>query len=257
VLILLPPSEGKTRPTTGAPLDLDALSFQSLTPVRELLLRTLVKLSHGNPRRAAEVLGLGPTQAGAIAVNAVLRDEPAARADQIYTGVLFSALDLPSLDDASRQRADESLAVASALFGLVRPGDRIPAYRLSGNVTLPRLGTVAGRWRVPLPRVMAEATGDGLLVDLRSGTYTALGKPPAALDDRTATMRVLHEHDGRRKVVSHFNKATKGRIVRGLLESGADPRTIDELQSVLGDLGWTVERAGTRLDVVVAEVALT
>nr|MCW2728916.1 hypothetical protein [Aeromicrobium sp.] len=257
MLILLPPSEGKTRPTAGTPLDLDALSFPVLTPVREQLLRALVKLCNGQQKRAAEVLGLGPTQADAIAINAVLTEQPAARADEIYTGVLFSALDLSSLDDASRQRADTSLAIASALFGLLRPADRIPAYRLSGTVTLPRLGTVAGRWRTPLPRVMADAVGDGLLVDLRSGTYTALGKPPAELAERTATMRVLHEHDGRRKVVSHFNKATKGRIVRGLLESGAEPRTIDELQTALADLGWTVERAGSRLDVVVAEVALT
>jgi cytoplasmic iron level regulating protein YaaA (DUF328/UPF0246 family) len=257
VLILLPPSEGKTRPAAGAPLALDALSFPALTSVRELLLRSLVRLCGGNPHRAAEVLGLGPTQAGAIAINADLMAEPTARADAIYTGVLFSALDLPTLDDASRQRADRSLAIASALFGLVRPDDHIPAYRLSGTVTLPRLGTVAGRWRAPLPRAMADAVGDGLLIDLRSGTYTALGKPPAELADRTATMRVLHEHNGQRKVVSHFNKATKGRIVRGLLEAGAEPHTIEELQSALTDLGWTVERAGTRLDVVVAEVALT
>jgi len=254
VLILLPPSEGKTRPEAGAPLDLAALSFGRLTPVREQLLRTLVKLCNGNPKRAMEVLGLGTTQADAIAINAVLPEEPTARADAIYTGVLFSELDLPSLDEASRKRADASLAIASALFGLVRPDDLIPAYRLSGNVTLPRLGTVAGRWRTPLPRVMHELAGEGLLVDLRSGTYTALGKPPAELASRTATMRVLHEHQGVRKVVSHFNKATKGRIVRGLLESGADPRTVDELQSVLADLGWTVEREAQRLDIVVAEV---
>ncbi len=67
-------------------------------------------------------------------------------------------------------------------------------------------------------------------------------------------MRVLHEVGGQRKVVSHFNKATKGRIVRGLLESGADPQTVDELQATLADLGWSVERDGTRLDVVVTEV---
>ena len=257
MLILLPPSEGKTRPTTGAPLDVEALSFPSLTPTRELLLRALVKLCRGQEKRAAEVLGLGPTQAGAITVNADLPDEPTARADEIYTGVLFSALDLSTLDEASRQRADASLAITSALFGLLRPSDRIPAYRLSGGVTLPRLGTVAARWRTPLPPVMHEATGDGLLIDLRSGTYAALGKPPVDMADRTVTMRVLHEHDGRRKVVSHFNKATKGRIVRGLLESGAEPRSIDELQSTLGDLGWTIERVGGRLDVVVAEVPAT
>ncbi|MRK02289.1 peroxide stress protein YaaA [Aeromicrobium sp. S22] len=255
MLILLPPSEGKTRPESGSPLDLETLSFPALTPVREVLLRSLVKLCNGKPEHAAEVLGLGPTQAGAIAVNAALNNEPTARADAIYTGVLFSALDLPSLDEAARGRADSTIAIASALFGLVRPDDHIPAYRLSGTVTLPRLGTVAARWRTTLPQVMQDEVGDGLLVDLRSGTYTALGKPPADIAGRTATMRVLHEHQGKRKVVSHFNKATKGRIVRGLMESGADPRSVDELQGVLQDLGWTVERHGGRLDVVVDEVA--
>ncbi|WP_456697570.1 YaaA family protein [Aeromicrobium sp. P5_D10] len=255
MLILLPPSEGKTRPAAGTPLDLETLSFPALTPVRALLLRTLVKLSNGNPKRAAEVLGLGPTQADAIEINAGLTAEPTARADAIYTGVLFSALDLQTLDIAARSRADSSIAIASALFGLVRPSDPIPAYRLSGNVTLPRLGTIAGRWRAPLPKVMSDVVGDGLLIDLRSGTYTALGKPPVELADRTATMRVLHEHNGQRKVVSHFNKATKGRIVRDLMESGADPQTIAELHDVLVSLGWTVERDGGRLDVVVAEIA--
>ena len=72
-------------------------------------------------------------------------------------------------------------------------------------------------------------------------------------------MRVLHEHQGRRKVVSHFNKATKGRIVRALLEAGADPRTPAELAEALRDLGWVVEdgeptRRAAQLDVVVSEV---
>ncbi len=84
--------------------------------------------------------------------------------------------------------------------------------------------------------------------------YVNLYKPAGALAERTATMRVLHEHNGTRKVVSHFNKATKGRIVRALLEEGANPATVDELETVLGDLGWTVERHGHRLDVVVDEI---
>ena len=72
-------------------------------------------------------------------------------------------------------------------------------------------------------------------------------------------MRVLHEHNGARKVVSHFNKATKGRIVRALLEDGADPRTPAALASTLERFGWTVEvgaptKNGTQLDVVVSEL---
>ncbi|MDQ3155324.1 MAG: peroxide stress protein YaaA [Actinomycetota bacterium] len=254
MLILLPPSEGKTAPASGRPLDLDGMDLGTLNPTRERILISLIAVSSGNAKRAMDRLGLGKTQAEVLPRNANLRNEPTARADSVYSGVLYGALDLASLDEIARKRADESVAVASALFGLVRPGDFIPAYRLSGDVMLPRLGSVAGIWRKKLGPVLTELVGDGLLIDLRSGMYVNLHKPTGDLAARTATMRVLHEHNGTRKVVSHFNKATKGRIVRALLTTGANPVTVDELESVLGDLGWTVERHGHRLDVVVSEI---
>ena len=69
----------------------------------------------------------------------------------------------------------------------------------------------------------------------------------------------MHEVSGKRQVVSHFNKATKGRIVRALLESGANPRTPARLAEALRDLGWSVEvtdgaGGAVQLDVVVSEV---
>jgi cytoplasmic iron level regulating protein YaaA (DUF328/UPF0246 family) len=118
---------------------------------------------------------------------------------------------------------------------------------------------VAGTWRDVLGEAIEDSLGRGLLVDLRSGTYAGFWRPPATLARRVATVRVLHEAGGVRKVVSHFNKATKGRIVRALLEDGRDPRTPAALADVLRDLGWKVEDGpptpkGTQLDVVVDEV---
>jgi cytoplasmic iron level regulating protein YaaA (DUF328/UPF0246 family) len=149
--------------------------------------------------------------------------------------------------------------VTSSLFGLIGPADRIPAYRLSGDAALPGLGSVAAHWRDALERVAPDLVGTNLLVDLRSGTYGAFWRPSPALARHVASVRVLHEVDGQRRVVSHFNKATKGRLVRALLESGANPRTPTSLAGTLRDLGWTVEvgattSRGTPLDVVVAEL---
>lgn len=254
MLILLPPSEGKTPPESGSPLDLESLDLSTLNPTRERILTRLVTVSSGNSKRAMDRLGLGKTQADALLRNARLRQDPAGRADGVYTGVLYASLGFATMSTDARKRADESVAIASALFGLVRPGDHIPAYRLSGDVMLPRLGSVAGIWRKKLGPVMTELVGDGLLIDLRSGMYVNLHKPTGALADRTATIRVLHEHQGTRKVVSHFNKATKGRIVRALLEAGANPATVDELETTLADLGWTVERRNNALDIVVDEI---
>ena len=235
-------------------MDLKGLSLPDLTPARERVLDSLVAMCDSDPTTAATVLGLGPTQADAVTRNAELPSLPTARADRIYTGVLYDALELATLDAAAKRRAARRLAIVSGLFGLVRIGDRIPAYRLSGDVTLPDIGPVATVWRDALADVVPELVGSGLLVDLRSQTYASYFRPRGDLADRTATVRVIHEHNGQRKVVSHFNKATKGRIVRALLESGANPRSVAALADAVRDLGWTVEPDGNRLDVIVAKV---
>ena len=259
MLILLPPSEGKTAPRRGKPLDLASLASPSLTGTRTTLLEALVALCRDDPEKAAAVLGLAPGQVELVQRNAGLETAPTARADAIYTGVLYDALGLATLSAAARRRATSRLAVTSSLFGLVRPGDRIPAYRLSGDAVLPGVGSVAGAWREVLGEAITDGMRQGLLVDLRSSTYAAFWRPTPDVARRVATVRVLHESGGRRTVVSHFNKATKGRIVRALLEDGADPRTPKALADTLGRLGWTVELGsptpkGTQLDVVVSEI---
>ena len=251
MLVLLPPSEGKTEPLSGSPLDLDALSSPGLTPTRSRILDALVRVCEGNATRAAKRLGLGPTQIDELARNAALRSAPTARADAVYTVVLYAAWDPAGLSKRGREFADRHVATASALFGVVRAGDLIPAYRLSAGVELPRLGSVTSLWRKPLGPALDELTGGGLLIDLRSGAYVNLHKPSGDLAARTATIRVLSEVNGVRKVVSHFNKATKGEIVRGICESQVDVSTPTELSVALRDLGWTVELHGHRLDVVI------
>ncbi len=257
MLILLPPSEGKTAPSRGKPLDLADLGHPSLTRTRQDLVAALQSASERPD--AAQLLGVGHTQLELLGRNRTLTTAPTARADRIYTGVLYDSLELGSLSPAARRRAAHRVAITSSVFGLVRPTDRIPAYRLSGDATLPGLGSVAGAWRPVLGDAVRAALGHGLLVDLRSSTYAAFWRPPADLAHRTATLRVLHEAAGRRTVVSHFNKATKGRLVRALLEDGRDPRTPAALARLLDTLGWQVEVGdptpqGTRLDVVVQQV---
>jgi hypothetical protein len=251
VLVLLPPSEGKTEPPEGSPLDLESLSSPGLTLTRRRILDALVRVCEGNAMRAAKRLGLGPTQLDELARNAALREAATARADTVYTGVLYAAWSPSTLSADGRAFADQHVATASALFGVVRAGDHIPAYRLSAGVELPRLGPVTTLWRKPLGPALDELTDGGLLVDLRSGAYVNLHKPTGNLAERTSTIRVLSEVNGVRKVVSHFNKATKGEIVRALCESQVEATSADQLADALRDLGWRAELDGRRIEVIV------
>ena len=262
VLVLLPPSEGKTAASRGKALDLDGLSFPALTATRERVLETLVSLARRDPQQALAVLGLSLRQLDEVARDAVLDTAPTATAAKVYSGVLYEALDLASLEAPAKRRAQRQLVVSSALFGALRVGDRIPAYRLSGGSSLPGIGPVSTLWRDPLAGAMAEAAGRSLVVDLRSGVYAAMWRPTGDVASRTVAVRVLQEMpDGSRKVVSHFNKATKGRLVRQWLEDGADPRDADDLADACEKAGVVAElgprpRAGAvrGLDVVVSDL---
>ncbi len=259
MLVLLPPSEGKAASGRGAPLKLESLSLPGLTAAREAVLGELVELCVGDEDKAREVLGLSEGLRGEVAKNVDLLTAGARPAGQVYTGVLYDALDLASLDAAAKRRAARSLLVFSGLWGAVRVTDRIPSYRCSMGVKLPGLGSLATYWRAPMAEALPEAAGAGLVLDLRSSAYAAAWKPEGEVAGRTATVRVLHAPT--RKVVSHFNKATKGRIVRSLVSAGAVPSGPGELVEVLRDLGYVVEvsapeRVGVAwgLDVLVDEV---
>ncbi|MCX5269608.1 peroxide stress protein YaaA [Streptomyces sp. NBC_00199] len=259
MLVLLPPSEGKASSGRGAPLKPEALSLPGLGAAREAVLDELVELCAADEEKAREVLGLSEGLRGEIAKNTRLRTAGARPAGEIYTGVLYDSLGLASLDAAAKRRAARSLLVFSGLWGAVRVTDRIPSYRCSMGVRLPGLGALGAHWRTPMESALSEAAGSGLVLDLRSAAYAAAWKPKGEVAARTASVRVLHAPT--RKVVSHFNKATKGRIVRSLLTAGIAPKGPAELVEALRDLGYVVEeqapaRAGAArtLDVLVDEV---
>ncbi|MEU6119229.1 peroxide stress protein YaaA [Streptomyces sp. NPDC047117] len=266
MLTLLPPSEGKADGQDGsAPLDVAALSLPGLAPAREAVLTELVELCAADAGKAQEVLGLSEGLKGEVAKNAGLRTAGARPAGEIYTGVLYDALGLATLDEKARQLAERSLLVFSGLWGAVGIADRIPSYRCSMGVKLPGLGALGAYWRGPMAEVMPAAAGDGLVLDLRSSAYAAAWKPKGEVAERTATVRVLQSKivNGveKRSVVSHFNKATKGRMVRDLLSAGLAPATPEELVEALRGLDYAVEaqapaKAGKpwSLDVIVTEL---
>lgn len=246
VLLLLPPSETKRDGGDGPPLRFGQLSFPDLEPVRTALLDDLVELS-ADREASRKALGLSPKQDAEIERNAALRSAPTLPAIDRYTGVLYDALDVGSLRGAAAARARQRLMVGSALFGLLRAGDPVPAYRLSAAAKLPGSVPLTARWRPALEPLLADLAARELVVDLRSGSYAGLGRVSAAV-----RVDVLAEHpDGRRTAVSHFNKAHKGRLARALATTRAEPSDTASVATVARRAGMRVERDGDDLVVVV------
>jgi cytoplasmic iron level regulating protein YaaA (DUF328/UPF0246 family) len=243
VLVLLPPSEGKAAGGRGAPLDLDRLSHPSLNPVRARVLDALETVARADPAGLQAALGCPP---GEVEKDAALHTSGTLPALRRYTGVVYEALSYETLSAGGRRRANSALRVASALFGLLSPPDRIPAYRLSGSTALPGFGSLAAAWRPVLEPELAAHRG--LVVDLRSGPYAALARVPGAVQ-----VRVLRDRDGERTVVSHDNKYTKGLLARALCEDGA--RTVADVAAAGEQVADLVEVDGRRVDLVLFGLA--
>jgi cytoplasmic iron level regulating protein YaaA (DUF328/UPF0246 family) len=248
MLVLLPPSE--TKRAGGVPdtrLDYSALSWPELTPQRRAAVDGVRRLAR-NLGAATAALRLGRTLAAEVARNRVILTSPVMPAIDRYDGVLYEGLDAATLSSEQRAFAERHVAIASAAFGLTGAGDPIPAYRLSHDSRLPGLSLVK-LWRAPIAAVLAST--EGLLLDLRSEAYAALGPLPDRPD--AVFVRVVSEDPaGRRRALNHFNKTGKGEFTRRLVEAGIAHPDVDALLAWARGVGIRLERGAPReLDLVV------
>ncbi|MET3943958.1 YaaA family protein [Corynebacterium mucifaciens] len=224
MLIVLPPSETKAPGGTDAPM---RLSFPSLDPVRTSLIDVLTATPVDTQMHELKIPAGKRAEAEE---NLALRAAPVMPAIRRYTGVLYDALDASTLADEAVSR----LAVGSALFGLVRAGDMIPRYRVSGGT---KVGgkTMRAWWGTSVSDVLAQ---QDFVLDMRSGAYQQLGPVAGAL-----TVRVEQADNG--KVVSHFNKQYKGELARALAPH--DAASAEDVADIASAAGFDVAVDGTLL----------
>jgi cytoplasmic iron level regulating protein YaaA (DUF328/UPF0246 family) len=217
MLVLLPPSEGKSQPEAGESFDLGSLVFaEELGAKREELIDAF-----------------DPSLLGA----------PAAPAAELYTGVLYGRLELPKLAAKARRQ----VLIASALWGVVRPDDRIPYYKFPPKMRLEGIGAPAAYWRPALAEALPDREGE-LVVDMRSTAYSVMWKPKRAT---LLAVRAFTESDGERKAVSHMAKAVRGDVARALLQAKKTPSGPEGVTGIAEAAGFTVELNDDNLDVIV------
>lgn len=190
MLILLPPSEGKNQPISKAQVKLDKLVFsKELHAIRSRLL------------------------------TKTLTSAPAAKAMDVYTGVLFQALDWNSLSPAAKARGEKSVLITSAIFGVLRPSDLIPNYKAKIKTS---------DWKAALKPALDALAAD-LIIDCRSSTYSGVWQPSPA---NTVAVRVFKKEKGKISVITHLSKKYRGELTRVLLTSGKPPKMPSELLAI-------------------------
>jgi cytoplasmic iron level regulating protein YaaA (DUF328/UPF0246 family) len=231
--ILLPPSETKHEGGDGAPLDLASLALPSLNKHRSAVLEALIDLA-ADEEAARRALKLSERQRGDVSHNRMLRSAPTMPAIDRYTGVLFDALDARSLSAASRRWLGEHVWIHSAPLGPIGALDAVPTYRLAAGISLPGIPALRRHWAEATSAAIAEAD-PSFVLDLRSEAYVALGPVPSTV--ASAYVRVVTEHG---RALNHFNKKSKGLLVRAIAEHRPRVSTLRGLRTWAEKQGMTL-----------------
>ena len=249
MLLLLPPSETKRQGGSYPSISQVTPSFSGLMESRDQLIDALQLVSQ-NGELGSKLLKLSPKRLGELQVNLEIRDAATLPALERYSGVLYSAIEYETLDDAAIRRARDTVLIQSALFGLISAADLIPNYRFSVSTKLPGIAAKA-HWAKATVAVF-DRLRDYPLIDLRSKQYAELSPIPGNLE--SYEVEVLTESpDGTMRPLNHFNKKAKGQFVRQFLTAKDEPKTIADLISVAAYIGMKLENHGRQLRLVTPE----
>ena len=239
-MILLPPSEGKTDATGKQKLDFKKFSFPELTKQRQELANAVVAMANGPAAKARTALSISAKQDFEIERDQKLLTAPTGPAWSVYTGVLYDAIGIDSLSAKAKAKFEAENFVVSALFGLINVTDRIPAYRLSGDTVVPKVGSLTKFWSDSITQAITDH-GE-FVIDLRSGIYVKLGPTGKDIADQVVIPRIMQKMPtGAPKVVSHSNKATKGRLVRSLAQAAKSVTSVEQLAELAAKVALDVK----------------
>ena len=231
-VVLLPPSEGKAAGGRGPAWREAPRAIDGLDDGRAAVIAAVRAALAGGPAAQERLLGArGPLLARSLAEWEEIDTAPTLPAHARYSGVVWAALDPPTLSRGARRRLSTRVLVPSGLWGLVSGADPIPAYRLKMGASVPPLGPLAAWWRPRITAIIDARAGGGWVIDLLPLEHAAALDPAALTASRLMRVSLVEVgDDGERRAAGHAGKHLKGLLARAILESGAaTPRAVAAL----------------------------
>ena len=147
---------------------------------------------------------------------------PAKQAILAYVGSVFQHIDPATLSVPDLEYAQSHVRMISTLYGLVRPFDRIKAYRIAFGLKLPGMpGSLYDYWRPLLtdPLIGTVRGAGGVLVNLASlDVLGALDMDRIRGQVRVVTPEFQERRDGRFETVRTYAKMARGEMTRYILQ---------------------------------------
>jgi uncharacterized protein len=205
MIILFSPSEGKRPGGTLAPMEEQSLLFPELYAKRLEVIKQYEKVIHeGDDDVLYELFGIKDSKEYARYRHALL-SAPTMKAIQRYEGVAYEYLAYEELTPEQQGYIDTHTILFSNLFGPIQASNPIADYKLKQGATIGAF-VPDKHYKEHFSGVLDEMIGEDEILDLRAGYYDKFYVPK----NPVVTLKFLKEG----KVVSHWAKAYRGRVLR-------------------------------------------
>lgn len=191
LIILIPPSQGKVSGGTNFPL-------KQINPITKSLISSIKK---HDPKKLYGLKEKVLLQT--ISINNQILTSPTMRSIDRYKGVVYSAIDYPSLNNKSL--FNDRIRIVSALFGLVKSLDLIPNYSLK----IDKLNS-ASLWL----NENSKQLENHFIIDL-----LPLAHKKAIFYKDGISVEFILIKNAKKMPAGHQGKHIKGRFVRWLIEN--------------------------------------
>jgi hypothetical protein len=143
------------------------------------------------------------------------------RAIDRYTGVAFEYLDFNSLLDKEKEYLLNNLVIFSNLFGPMLAKDEVPVYKFKQGSSIGDFKPEKF-YKENFSSGLDKLFTDELVIDLRAGFYEKF----YTIKKSYITMKFMKNG----KVVSHWAKAYRGKVLRELAQY--QPNTLEEFEKI-------------------------
>lgn len=217
--IFFSPSEGKNQnlPRNRKFQPQDLLEYGVIKKFIEAYLHLLEK---GSDQELRKLFGSKKIDLDTLYLCKNLLDTPCIEAIKLYSGVGYSALDFPSLDQESQEFLYQNTYIFSNLFGAINARKYLPFYKFNQNYKGQNLG-VALLYK-ELSVSLDAYFQDEEILDLRAEIYAK------AYAIKSKSLQPVFLKNG--KTLSHFSKYYRGILLRHIAK--ARIQSLDEIPSL-------------------------
>lgn len=235
-IILLPPSEGKNKDGES---DESSFSFQKLNLSRELILNKLLETISKEPESKLEKLfdvkGINLIQT--LEINSNIRKSKTLKAIERYSGVMFKAINYENMSINQKQNFDNSVLFIDGLFGLLKPLDLIPNYKLKINSKLQDID-VTKFWKSELETYLDNLFKNKLIIDILPQAHRNVIADK--FKEKLIEISFYEIKNGKLKNVGHASKKLKGEIINYIVKK--EKITLEDLYNFTHSEGYSFSR---------------